>query len=134
MRLPAHFSSTWCYLCSGFKIPWKRKWQPSCHSNMPPNAILVFLPGKSHGQRSLACHSARGRKESDVPDRLTTGRQKNLIVVLICISLMTYDMEFLFICSFAICRSPLVRSVQIFAHVLIWLFSIDRFPSPSTLF
>ena len=26
------------------KIPWKRKWQPSA----------VFLPGKSHGQRSLA--------------------------------------------------------------------------------
>ena len=25
------------------KIPWRRKWQPS----------LVFLPGKSHGQRSL---------------------------------------------------------------------------------
>ena len=26
------------------KIPWRRAWQPS----------LVFLPGKSHGQRSLA--------------------------------------------------------------------------------
>ena len=26
------------------KIPWRRKWQPT----------LVFLPGKSHGQRSLA--------------------------------------------------------------------------------
>ena len=25
------------------KIPWRRKWQPT----------LVFLPGKSHGQRSL---------------------------------------------------------------------------------
>jgi len=29
--------------CIG-RIPWRRKWQP------PP----VFLPGKSHGQRSLA--------------------------------------------------------------------------------
>ena len=29
------------------KIPWKRKWQPT----------PVFLPGKSHGQRSLAGHS-----------------------------------------------------------------------------
>ena len=27
----------------GSKIPWRRKWQP----------IPVFLPGKSHGQRSL---------------------------------------------------------------------------------
>ena len=26
------------------KIPWRRKWQPT----------IVFLPGKSHGQRSLA--------------------------------------------------------------------------------
>ena len=26
------------------KIPWRRKWQPT----------PVFLPGKSHGQRSLA--------------------------------------------------------------------------------
>ena len=28
---------------SGRSIPWRRKWQP----------ILVFLPGKSHGQKSL---------------------------------------------------------------------------------
>ena len=32
------------------KIPWRRKWQP----------ILVFLPGKSHGQRSLAGYSLWG--------------------------------------------------------------------------
>ena len=29
------------------KIPWRRKWKPT----------LVFLPGKSHGQRSLAGYS-----------------------------------------------------------------------------
>ena len=29
------------------KIPWRRKWQPT----------PVFLPGKSHGQRSLAIYS-----------------------------------------------------------------------------
>ena len=34
------------------KIPWRRKWQSS----------PVFLPGKSHGQRSLAGYSPRGRK------------------------------------------------------------------------
>ena len=34
-------------------IPWRRAWQP------PP----VFLPGESHGQRSLASHSPQGRKE-----------------------------------------------------------------------
>jgi len=37
------------------KIPWKRKWQP----------IPVFLPGKSHGQRSLAGYSPWDCKESD---------------------------------------------------------------------
>ena len=37
------------------KIPWRRKWQPT----------LVFLPGKSHGRRSLVGSSPRGRNESD---------------------------------------------------------------------
>ena len=37
------------------KIPWNRKWQPT----------PVFLPGKSHGQRSLAGYSPWGRKESN---------------------------------------------------------------------
>ena len=35
------------------KIPWRRKSSP------------VFLPGKSHGQRSLVGYSSWGRKESD---------------------------------------------------------------------
>ena len=34
------------------KIPWRRRWQ----------SAPVFLPGKSHGQRSLAGYSPRGRK------------------------------------------------------------------------
>ena len=37
------------------KIPCRRKWQLS----------PVFLPGKSHGQRSLAGYSPWGCKESD---------------------------------------------------------------------
>jgi len=37
------------------KIPWRRKWQPT----------PVFLPGKSHGQRSLAGYSPRVEKESE---------------------------------------------------------------------
>ena len=35
------------------KIPWKRTWQ----------LIPVFLPGISHGQRSLEGYSPQGRKE-----------------------------------------------------------------------
>ena len=37
------------------KIPWRRKWQPT----------PAFLPGESHGQRSLAGYSPWGPKESD---------------------------------------------------------------------
>ena len=37
------------------KIPWRRKWQ----------STPVVMPGKSHGQRSLAGYSLWGLKESD---------------------------------------------------------------------
>ena len=37
-------------------IPWSRKWQPN----------LVFLPGKSHGQRSLVGHSPCGSQKSPI--------------------------------------------------------------------
>ena len=40
------------------KVPWSRKWQPT----------PVFLPGKSHGQRSLVGNSPWGRKESDTAE------------------------------------------------------------------
>ena len=43
------------------KIPWRRKWQPT----------PVFLPGKSHGWRSLAGYSPWGRKELDMTERIT---------------------------------------------------------------
>ena len=35
------------------KIPWRRKWQPT----------PVFLPGKSHGQKSLVGYSPWGCRE-----------------------------------------------------------------------
>ena len=40
------------------KIPWNRKWQPTS----------VFLPGESHGQRSLMGYSPQGHKESDITE------------------------------------------------------------------
>ena len=40
------------------KIPWRSEWQPTA----------VFLPGKSHGQRSLAGYSPWGHKESDTTE------------------------------------------------------------------
>ena len=46
----------------GHLVPkcWRRKWQPT----------PVFLPGESHGQRSLVGYSPWGRKESDTIERL----------------------------------------------------------------
>ena len=41
------------------RFPWRRKWQPT----------PVFLPGESHGQRSLVGYSPRGHKESDTTER-----------------------------------------------------------------
>ena len=42
----------------GQEDPWRRKWQPA----------PIFLPGKSHGQRSLAGYSPWGCKESDTTE------------------------------------------------------------------
>ena len=43
------------------KIPWRREWLPT----------LVFLPGKSHGQRSLVGYSSWGCKEPDRTEQLS---------------------------------------------------------------
>ena len=43
------------------KIPWRRDLQPT----------PAFLPGKSHGQRSLVGHSPGGCKGLDTTERLT---------------------------------------------------------------
>ena len=40
------------------KIPWRKAWQPT----------PVFLPGESHGQRSLTGYSPWGHKESDTAE------------------------------------------------------------------
>ena len=44
------------------RFPWSRKQQPA----------PIFLPGKFHGQRSLAGYSSWGRKESDMTDPVRT--------------------------------------------------------------
>ena len=44
------------------KIPWRRKGQPT----------PVFLPGESHGQKSLVDHSLGDCKELDLTEQLST--------------------------------------------------------------
>ena len=48
------------------EIPWRRKWQPT----------PVFLPRKSHGQRSLVGYRPWGCKESDITEQLSTWHRK----------------------------------------------------------
>ena len=43
------------------KIPWRRQWHPT----------PIFLPGESHGQRSLVGYSPWAHKESDMTEQLT---------------------------------------------------------------
>ena len=53
------------------KIPWRRKGPPT----------PVFLPGKSHGQRSLAGYSPPGNKESGVQRHLVTENNKQPLFI-----------------------------------------------------
>jgi len=52
-----------------YKIPRSRKWQ----------LVPGFLPGKFHGQRSLAGHSPWGYQESDTTEHTQDGHQKRFM-------------------------------------------------------
>ena len=71
------------------KILWRRAWQPT----------LVFLPGESHGQRSLAGYSLWDCKESDVTEwlsLLTTNvyYKRNLNVWFLILSIPLFNLIF----------------------------------------
>ena len=54
------------------KIPWKRLWQTT----------PLFLPGKFHGERSLAGYSPWDHKELDTTERVTHRQNSSLPVEL----------------------------------------------------
>ena len=54
------------------KIPWRRAWQPT----------PVFLPGESHGQKSLAAYGPQTHRESDTTE--ATQRKHSIEVKLQC--------------------------------------------------
>ena len=66
LMVPAGKDST-CDVGDLSSIPWKRKWQ----------ATLVFLPGKSHGKRSLAGYSPWDCKSQSLLRNKTT-RKENI--------------------------------------------------------
>ena len=68
-------------------------------------ATLVFLPGKSHGQRSLAGYSSRGHKELDMTEQLNSSRSymlQHVIVVFICAFLVRNYLEQFFMALFVL--------------------------------
>ena len=74
------------------KIPWRRKWQPT----------PVFLPGKSHGQRSLLGYSPMGLQRSQAwLSNLTTTTYTSLFIYLFNILFLygwLQDIEYIFLC------------------------------------
>ena len=86
------------------KIPWERKWK----------STPVFLPGKSHGQRSLASYSPWGYKELNTTECLNTAQQSVmgsfLLPVMISGTYMITNPSFKFLSS---CRFQLFRGACI---------------------
>ena len=102
------------------KIPWRRKWQPT----------PVFLPGESHGRRSLVGYSPRGHKESDMTERLHfhCSYDKILAIFLYCTLLFcvvhsSLCLEFLYL--FCPSSFPLVVTGLFFISVSLFLFCYD---------
>ena len=59
--VPDTWSFIWPKYASSLMLPWRRKWQ----------STPGFLPGESHGQRSLLGYSPRGCKELDMTEQIT---------------------------------------------------------------
>ena len=63
----------------GRSSPWRRKWQPT----------PIFLPGESHGQRSLAGYSSWSSKESDTTEATkhsTEHKVRHMMFLLLCLT------------------------------------------------
>ena len=77
------------------KMPWGRKWHPT----------PVFLPGKSHGQRSLVGYSPWGCKELNTTEQLTPLLTLSslasfhcVLLIFFCVCVVTYfSFPFVFI-------------------------------------
>ena len=63
VKNPPAMQKTWFDPWVG-KIPWRRAWQPT----------PVFLPGETHGQRSLVGYSPWGHKELEMAEQLSAAQ------------------------------------------------------------
>ena len=67
-----------------WKIPWRRKWQPT----------LVFLPGESHGQWSLASYSLQFHKEPDMTEETACTRLIKMFITFCFKTLLSINIYF----------------------------------------
>ena len=82
------------------KIPWGRKQQ----------VPLVFLPGKSHGQRSLVAYSLDGGRESDMTEH------KNVLLFLIISSVCSTSYFILLKIRSHLINNKLRKYIYIICH------------------
>ena len=97
------------------KIPWRRKWHPT----------PIFLPGESHGWRSLVGCSPRSHKELDATDRLS--RRTPILGAFLLMSMMASSL----IDAFLVTQCPSLSFFMSFALESIW--SHTKFVSPDFL-
>ena len=86
------------------KIPWRRARQPT----------LVFLPGESHGQRSLVGYSPYGRKESSRHTQRSCSRSypsplHDPFPTLFHLASVSLSLPLTFLCLFPVLLSPTAR-------------------------
>ena len=67
-----------CNAGAAGSVPGSRRYSGGGHSHPTP----VFLPGESHGQRSLAGYSSWGFKESDITDATYHTRRHTMYICL----------------------------------------------------
>ena len=95
------------------KTPWRRAWLPT----------PVFLPGESHGQKSLAGHSPWGHKELDLSEQLTLGPFGRIYLIFLnifhvnrrytCYKIcMCFSLINLFWCTYILCLSQESRRLK----------------------
>ena len=87
------------------KIPWRRKWQ----------STPVFLPGKSHGGRSLVGYSSCGHKELDTIEQL------HFLSITQIVSLSSFLAEFL---SFQYLNFYSSMYVLLYVNVPCWISTV----------
>ena len=91
-----------------------RKWQPT----------PVFLPGKSHGQRSLAGYSPWGHKESDMTQWLSAHVHTHTHTSVCTILLLFSCLGIIFCRSFLFLVFPFFSSSHVFSSPFVSSFSI----------